>query len=440
MNVPPVCYSHKRNRITDSPISYFMKMALENPHLISLAAGLVDEGSLPAAAIARATDSILGNPATAKAALQYGTTQGNASLRDRVLRHICAMDGVTPEAINLSANDVVLTTGSQQLLYLVGEILLDPGDIVITEAPSYFVYHSLLQTMDVRVLTVPMDGEGMDLQALEERLHHLEKTGQLDRLKLIYTVDYFQNPTGLSLSTPRRQKLVELAKRYSTKHRILILEDAAYRELRFEGPDLPSIKRYDETNEFVISSYTFSKPCAPGLKIGYGLMPQELVGPIVDLKGSHDFGSSNFSQVIIERLMQTGEYHQHVEELAKTYRRKRDAMLAALQSNFSDWPEVRWTTPAGGLYVWLSFPESINTGPEGTLVGKGVEEGVLYVPGEFGHVAVEGNVPTNEARLSYGVVTVDRIPEAIRRLRRAADQLGLSPQPLESAHQPELVG
>jgi 2-aminoadipate transaminase len=191
---------------------------------------------------------------------------------------------------------VCLTTGSQQLLYLLGEVLFDPGDIVIAEAPSYFVYHSLLQSHGARVLTVPVDEHGMDTGALEALLERLRRSGELPHVKVIYTVDYFQNPTGLTLSVERRKKLVELAKRYSTAHRILILEDAAYRELRFDGPDLPSVKSFDPTNEYVAYTSTFSKPCAPGLKTGYALLPPDVMDPVLHLKGSHDFGSTNLAQ------------------------------------------------------------------------------------------------------------------------------------------------
>src|SRR5262249_28080849 len=147
--------------------------------------------------------------------------------------------------VSLTPEDVVITTGSQQLLYLLSELLLDPGDLVITEAPSYFVYQGTLTSMGVRTLAVPMDEHGMDTDALEDLLKRLDRTGELDRLRLIYVCDYFQNPSGLTLSLPRRQRLLELAQRYSRKHRLLILEDAAYRELRYEGPDLPSIKSFD---------------------------------------------------------------------------------------------------------------------------------------------------------------------------------------------------
>ncbi len=415
----PLSRSDKSCRTTDSPISYYVQKALENPELISFAAGLVDEESLPAAEIETAVVEIMADPAVARAALQYGSTQGMPTLRKQVLDRLCAADGVKPTDLNLTPADVCITTGSQQLLYLLGEILFNPGDIVITEAPSYFVYHSLLQTHGARVLTVPMDERGMDVTALESLLEQLKRSGELNRVKVIYTVDYFQNPTGLSLSADRREKLVELARRFSTDHRILILEDAAYRELRYSGDDLPSVKRFDTSNEYVIYTGTFSKACAPGLKTGYAVMPAEVRVPMMHLKGSHDFGSGNLSQHIVSQLLSSGAYAQHVEQLRTLYRHKRDVLLLALDREFGNFPGATWTVPSGGLFVWLSL-EGIDTGANGVLVPASLEAGVLYVPGEFGHVPDEaGRVPNNDCRICFGVATPDQIAEGIRRLRQA---------------------
>ncbi len=424
----PLRLSAQASRTPDSPISFFIQKAIETPGLISLAAGLVDEASLPAAAVGEAVAAIMADPATARAALQYGSTQGLPALREKILAEVCTADGVRPAEGNLSPANVVVTTGSQQLLYLLGEVLFDEGDIVIAEAPSYFVYHGVLGSLGVKVLAVPMDDGGMDLDALEDLLLRLDTTGELHRLKLIYTVDYFQNPTGLTLAEGRRPRLVELARRFSKDHRIIVLEDAAYRELRYTGPDLPSVKRFDDRNEFVVYTSTFSKPCAPGLKTGYAILPNDLVGPICHLKGNHDFGSTNLAQHIIDRLLATGAYRQHVDQLRSMYRVKRDAMLRAIEAEFADWPAVTWTVPDGGLYVWMAFPESLDAGSNGPLVPRALEAGVLYVPGEFGHVPDElGNVRKHEVRLSYGVANEVQIAEGIRRLRKACRGLETRP-------------
>jgi 2-aminoadipate transaminase len=427
MQAAPLALSAQALRTSDAPISTLIRLALETPGLISLAAGLVDELSLPAAEVARAAAEILADPDHACAALQYGTTQGHPPLRDKLLAHICAADGVRSAELNLTPEDVIVTTGSQQLLYLLAEVLLDPGDIVITEAPSYFVFHGVLESKGARVLGIPMDADGMDTDALEDVLRRLDGSGELARLKMIYTVDYFQNPTGLTLSLPRRRRLLDLAQFYSREHRIIVLEDAAYRELRYDGPDLPSIKSFDDGNEFVASAYTFSKPVSPGLKTGYALLPPDLMKPVLQLKGGHDFGSNNFTQYLLDRLLESRAYHRHVAALTEVYRAKRNAMLEALHREFGAWPGVSWTQPAGGLYVWLTLPPTMDTGPAGQLMQAALTEGVLYVPGEFGHVGADGPVRSPSMRLSFGVAPAEELAEGIRRLRRAADDIANVP-------------
>jgi 2-aminoadipate transaminase len=428
MMPPPVRLSLLTCRTPEQPISQFMKAALENTDLISLAAGFVDEDSLPVEKAAAALAGLLGRPETARAALQYGSTQGHPPLRAKLLDRLAAADGTTPAGLGLTANDVVITTGSQQLLYMVAELLLDPGDIVITEAPSYFVYHAALAGRGAEVLPVPMDEEGMDTEALAAVLTDLERTGRLERLKLIYTIDYFQNPTGLTLSARRRERLMELVRRFSRRQRIIVLEDAAYRELRFAGPDVPSIKSLDPGNAHVIYTSTFSKACSPGIRVGFGVVPGDLMGPLLRIKGSHDFGSANLPQHLADTLLASGAYDQHVGILQAVYRAKCKATTDALDAEFREWPAVTWTKPAGGLYVWVTFPPHVQTGYGSALIEACLREGVLYVPGEFCHVALDGQLPKHETRLCYGIASPEQIREAIRRLAKAAKGLlGVKP-------------
>lgn len=422
MQPAPLTFSTKSERTPESPITQFMELAIGNPNLISLAAGLVDGASLPAKPVADAVAQILADPKAARAALQYGTTQGYGPLIRQIIRHVAELDGRTSQNFGVNPADVVVTTGSQQLLYMLSELLLDPGDIVITESPSYFVYHSVLAGNGTRVLTVPMDHEGLVTDELEKLLERLDRAGELPRVKLIYTVDYFQNPTGLTLGRSRRSELVEIVRRYADRQRILILEDAAYRELRYEGDELPSVKSFDPKNQFVIYAGTFSKPCAPGLKTGYALMPNELVEPMLRIKGNHDFGSNNLSQHILCKLMESGVYAKHVEYLRNVYRQKRDTMVESLEREFGDWPGVSWTRPKGGMFVWLTMPEGFETSPDSSFLKAALKEGVAYIPGEFGHVSETGDVPRNEARISFGDASVEQIREGVRRLRTAADQ------------------
>jgi 2-aminoadipate transaminase len=203
---PPIRFSQLSQRTGDPPISYFMQQAVENRNLISLAAGLVDMETLPVEQMREALLAVLKEADSAQAALQYGTTPGWAPLRQALLEHFCRLENLRPQDLNLSADHVLVTTGSQQLLYLVSEALLDPGDLVVTAAPSYFVYHGVLQSLGAQVLAVPGDQDGMDTVALERLLAGLSSE-QLRRLKLIYVVSYFENPTGATLSWERRQHL-----------------------------------------------------------------------------------------------------------------------------------------------------------------------------------------------------------------------------------------
>src|SRR4029077_4352430 len=215
---------------------------------------------------------------------------------------------------------------------------------------------------------VSLGADGSDKAALEELLINLERAGELPRVKMIYTVDYFQNPSGRTLSLKRREHLAELARRFSKTHTILILEDAAYRELRYDGDDLPSLLKFDPEHKHVMLTMTFSKPLAPGFKTGYGVFPNDVTAPVLRFKGNHDFGSSNLSQMTINRMWDNGSYHRHVELLRNVYRSKRDAMLRALEAEFPSVTRARWTIPHGGLYVWLTMPDGLDTHPESPMM------------------------------------------------------------------------
>lgn len=420
----PIQFSTKTDRTPESPISYFMEQAIENPSLISLAAGLVDSASLPANHITEAVTKLLADSRTAQAALQYGTTQGYTPLRDMVLHHLARLDGISLDDYQFGTKQVVITTGSQQLLYMLGEMLLDPGDIVLTEAPSYFVFHSVLAGTGARVFAVPIDEDGIQVDALAKLFEQLASSGRLSRVKLLYTVDYFQNPTGITLAAHRRKPLMDLLRKVEVEHkqRILVLEDAAYRELRYEGDDIPSLKSLDHDNSRVIYAGTFSKPCSPGLKTGYSVMPAELIEPLIRLKGNHDFGSCNLSQYVLHHLLSTGVYYDHVEYLRNVYRPKRQTMVDTLQEAFRDHPEVKWTKPKGGMFTWFSLPPGLSTGAESPFFKAAIAEGVLYIPGEYGFVGENVSAQKNHARLAFGDAKIELIREGILRLRRALDR------------------
>jgi 2-aminoadipate transaminase len=409
-------FSAKARRTTEQPISFLIETAMRNPHLINFAAGLVDPRTLPVEETREIGQKIFSDSKTARAALQYDTTQGLAPLRRELLKHLEELEGKPAASMGVTADHLVVTNGSQQSLYLVADTLVDPGDIIIAENPSYFVYTGALASFGAKVLTAPMDDQGMDIETVAHLLNKLDKQGQLPRVKFIYVTSYYQNPTGLTLSLERRAKLLDLVRSYAKKHRIIILEDAAYRELRYDGPALPSIKSMEAENVHTVAAYTFSKPFAPGVKTGYSAMPADLLEAVLHQKGNHDFGSSSLNQYICLEAMRSGAYAKHVEVLRKDYKSKRDAVLAALEKYMPSDGSVKWTHPGGGLYTWVTLPKSINASREG-MFKEAVDAGVLYVPGDYCMQADEsGEVPKHSLRISFGQVAPEKIEEGIEKL------------------------
>jgi 2-aminoadipate transaminase len=393
-----------------------MQQAVENPQVISLAAGLVDPATLPLQEVLQAAESIFGTVNSGRGALQYGTTHGYLRLRRLLLEHLAQLEHVAVEDLGVGIENVLLTTGSQQLLSLVCEILFDPGDICIVAGPTYFVFAGNLAGVGARAVTIPIDEQGMKIDALEAALADLQAAGELGRVKLIYVVSYYDNPAGTCLSASRRSELLAVAKKWSRDQRILILEDAAYRELRYDGPELASIWSYDSSRDWVIYAQTFSKTFSPGVRVGFGIVPTELIGPLCDRKGNEDFGSSNLAQHLIASVMQQGLYQTHLAQVQAGYRAKRDAMLAAAEKYFAELEGVSWHHPHGGLYVWMSLPENIATSFESVLFQAAVRAGVMYVPGDICYAHSQTPRPDHQMRLSFGVQTQEGIDLGMQRL------------------------
>jgi 2-aminoadipate transaminase len=404
--------------VGQQPISALMHAALARPHLISLAAGFVDQASLPVSETAAAFDELMAEAAAARAALQYGTNAGYLPLREAVLERLLAADG--PSGRAPSVDQVVLTAGSNQLLHLVAEVLCDPGDIVLCAAPSYFVFLGQLHSLQVRAVGVEIDGEGLLPEALEEQLARLKQLGQADRVKAIYVTSYFDNPSTVTLSLARRRRVVEIAKR----HGLYVIDDAAYRLLRYAGDDLPGLRQFDDDGSTVITAETFSKSFSPGVRVGWGFLPQALVAPVTGLKAHIDFGSPNLNQHLMATVLKRGLFEPHVDLLRARYRGKLAAMLAALDEHLSGIEGVRYSRPDGGLYVWLELPEGMPAGPGGGLVERALAEGVLYVPGEYCYPPEGPPALANRIRLSFGVQSEANIRRGIEALGRAIRQSG----------------
>lgn len=411
-------FSRRAQLSGNQPIGELMRLALARPELISLAAGFVDQNSLPVAPTTAAVDALLGDPAAARAALQYGTTAGYPPLREAVLTRFQAADGGLA-ARRIPLEQVVLTAGSNQLLHLVGEVLFDPGDIVLCAAPTYFVYLGLVAGLGVRSVGIEIDGEGLIPAALEAELRRRDEAGELQRVKAIYVTSYFENPSTVTLSRARRAEIVEIAKRWSTKTKIYVIDDAAYRELRYAGDDLPSLRSFDAEGDTVIVAETFSKSYSPGIRVGWGILPPALVGPVCSQKTNIDFGSPNFNQYLMAKVFERWLFEPHVTGLRATYRDKLTAMLESLEECLAGLPGVSWQRPRGGLYVWLCLPEGLDAGPHGDLMQYALSEGVLYVPGEYCYPAAGVPRRSDRIRLSFGVQSSENIHRGVEALARA---------------------
>lgn len=401
------------------PIGPLMHLALSRPELISLAAGFVDQASLPTELARKAIETVLADPRHGQAALQYGSTPGFLPLRELVRDQLFRADGVAIAGKHISVEQVFVTAGSNELLHLLVDTLCNKDDIVLCAEPAYFVFLGILRSVGVRAIGVATDEKGLIPEALEEELTQLEAAGELDRVKALYLGTYFDNPSTMTLAEERRGAVVEMIKRWSKKGMIRILEDAAYRELRYEGDDLPSLRSYDEEGDTVILTETFSKSFSPGLRVGWGFLPRDLVGPVADQKGNIDFGAPNFAQHVMASVLEMGLWRPHVERLRDHYRQKKDAMLAACDQHFAGFAGVKYARSSGGLYVWLQLPAGIATGPGGKLFDYAVEEGMLYVPGEYFYSGGREAPRTDQIRLSYGYQSIERIERGIAMLAKA---------------------
>ncbi|QDT62883.1 aminotransferase-like domain-containing protein [Calycomorphotria hydatis] len=414
----PTILSDRAIRAEGQAISYLMQQGIENPDCLSLAAGFVDTSTLPVDIVREATESLLSDEKAGRSYLQYGTTAGAERTRRVVRKHLAELEGVDEDALGLDLNRLLLTNGSQQFLSLVAQVLLNPGDICLVAAPTYFVFLGTLAGVGAEAVCVETDENGMRPDGLRKKLQELEDAGQLDRVKLIYLVSNFENPSGISLATDRRQEIVEIAESWNGPHQLYVLEDSAYRELRYEGDDPPSVWSYDRDS--VIYTQTFSKSFSPGLRVGFGVVPEPLLLAMHSRKGNEDFGSAHLNQHIIAHALESGRYAEHLAEIKNSYRVKRDAMLAAADKYFANLDGVHWVHPNGGLYVWMTLPESMATSFDSPLFERATKvEQVMYVPGELCYGGPPESLPRNHMRLSFGILSPELIDEGMRRLANA---------------------
>ncbi len=400
-----------------------MARTLAHPELISLAAGFVDQQTLPVDPVRQAMETIWTDPEQVRAGLQYGTTIGYGPLREAVLERMLQADGRTREELNVSVDQVVITAGSNQLLFLVGDVLLNPQDVVICGAPTYFVYLGTLGSLGAVAVGVDTDDQGLIPEAVEDELRQFQAAGELQRVKAIYVTTYYDNPGGTSLSAPRRAELVEIAQRWSRRSKIYLIEDAAYRDLRYYGEDTASLRAFDPQGDTVIHTGTFSKSFSPGIRVGWGILPRRLLEPVLAEKGNLDFGSPNFNQHLMDRVLRMGLFDPHVRRLRDSYRQKIDATLSAADQWLGPIDGIEWVRPTGGLYVWLRLPPGVDTGLTGGLFDRAVNEGVLYVPGQYCYPPGGQRPRKNMIRLSFGIQSCQTIRQGIEALARAIRQV-----------------
>jgi 2-aminoadipate transaminase len=365
----------------------------ERPEVISLAGGLPDTSTFPQDSYA----SLMGRIAAGELAraLQYGPTEGLAIARE------CIRDVMAAESISVDPDDVIVTTGGQQVLDLVCKILIDPGDVIVAEGPTYPGAVSAFTSYQARVEQVAVDDHGIDTGLLRERLEQLDREGV--RPKLLYLIPNFQNPSGVTLSLERRREVVQIAR----ERNLLILEDNPYGLLRYEGEVLPSLRELDG-GELVIYLGTFSKILSPGIRLGWVTAPRPVLEKLNLAKQAADLCASSLAQHFVSGYVASGGWPEYMTSLRGIYRKRRDTMLEALASELPEGSS--WTRPEGGLFVWATLPEYIDTTD---LLARALRENFAFVPGRAAWVDGSGSA---SMRLNFSGANEDEIREGIRRL------------------------
>jgi 2-aminoadipate transaminase len=382
-------YAQRTTGMTTSEIRALFAVA-SRPEVVSLAGGMPCLTALPMDAVADTVAHMLRTHGLT--ALQYGSGQGDPTLREQILE-VMALEGISAHA-----DDIVVTTGSQQALDLVTRIFIDPGDVVLAEAPSYVGALGVFSAYQAEVAHVASDDDGLIPQALEERILGLLAAGK--RIKFLYSVPNFHNPAGTTMSLERRPQIVEICHR----HGILVLEDNPYGLLGFDREPYPAMRTLSE--EGVVYLGSFSKTFAPGLRVGWALAPHAVREKLVLASESAILCPSAFSQMTVSTYLATSDWLAQIKVYRELYRERRDAMLESLAAQL---PQASWTHPDGGFYVWVTLPEGVNAK---AMLPRAVTERVAYVPGTafFADGTGQRNV-----RLSYCYPEPDRIREGIRR-------------------------
>jgi 2-aminoadipate transaminase len=408
-------YAQRTRSVKSSTIRELLKFT-QQPEVISFAGGLPAPEVFPAQRFREACARVLEQQP--QLALQYGATEGYEPLREMIARHIARY------GIKAGTENVLITSGSQQALDLIGKLLINAGDRVLVEAPTYLGALQAFNVYGADYLSVPSDADGLRTEILEAAL----RSGP----KFMYVLPNFQNPGGTTLSEGRRHQLVLLADKYG----IPIVEDDPYGQLRYEGEHLTPLVVLDRENLRRDNGYsignvlylsTFSKTLAPGLRLGWIVAPPEVISKLVQLKQGADLHSSTFGQMVAYEVARDNFLDEHVKVIRRVYRERRDVMLEALAQYFP--PEVTWTRPAGGLFLWVTLPHGMDTAQ---LFKAAVEQNVAFVPGDCFY-APNGNQDEamRHMRLNFSAAPPEQIREGIRRLsiavKRQMEEMHLPP-------------
>lgn len=399
-------YAQRTQRMTSSVVRELLKITAR-PDIISFAGGLPAPELFPIEEFRAAADTVL--KTHGPQSLQYSLTEGYPALRELIVRRMARY------GIVVTIDNVLITTGSQQALDLIGKVLINPGDKILTEEPTYLGAIQAFTMYGAEYVTVPIDDDGLQTDRLEEAL----RSGP----KFIYALPNFQNPAGTTLPLARRTELVALANRYG----VPIIEDDPYGQLRYEGEHIKPLVVLDAESHNcqnngrysgnVIYLSTFSKTLAPGLRLGWVVAPKDVLSMMVQAKQGTDLHSSTFDQMVAYEVARDGFIDRHLLRIRDVYRRRRDVMLAALARAFPD-PAVgvRWTRPQGGLFLWVTVPDGIDTGE---LLLEAVQERVAFVPGTAFHPYGGGR---HSMRLNFSNAGEAQIEEGIGRLARAIER------------------
>jgi 2-aminoadipate transaminase len=395
-------FAARSERVKTSAMRDMMAIT-DRPEVISLASGMPDTASFPKDLL----ESVFVDMARHHSAelLQYTPTDGVAPVKQRIVE-VMAAEGVAADEDN-----ILVTTGGQQAIDLITRVLVDPGDTIITEAPTYPGAVPSFLSFQAEAVQIDLDDAGMRIDLLEQELERLDREGVTP--KFIYTVPTFQNPAGVTMSLERRSRLVEIA----GERELLVLEDNPYGMLRYDGEPLPTLRELDGGN-FVIYLGTFSKIFAPGLRMGWIEGPSPVVEKCNIAKAAADLNSSGLSQYLITSYFEQADWRDWVRSASAIYKSRRDAMLGALESHFP--PEASWTKPDGGLFIWATLPEQIDTTD---LLTKALRSNVAFVPGAG---AFLGSRPDprgrNTMRLNFSGVPEERIVEGVGRIGKVIEE------------------